>query len=125
MWLDSDCGEDQHDQNGGDDEATEAALRRLTRGQISWARDKWPEYHESLAIGLLINGVNKEMDLAELRVGLAQWKANEGENPGSFDNLYSPKDESSLLMICSRSSILQGNVARLDMRIVGAWIPSL
>ena len=65
------------------------------------------------------------MDLAEPRAGLAQWKANEGENPGSFDNLYNPKEESSLLMICSRFSVLQGNVARLAMRIVGAWIISL
>lgn len=80
------------------------APQRLTIRQIRQARDDWPEYHETIALGLPTYRVNREMDLPELRASLVQWNAKKGENTGSFENLYSLEDEPSLLIICSRLS---------------------
>lgn len=56
----SDFGEGQQGPNGRedeegdneDDEATESAPQRLTIRQIRQTRDDWPEYHETIALGL-------------------------------------------------------------------------
>ena len=47
---------------------------------------------------------SRPLRLDEIRASLARWHANEGENPVSFDNLYSVEDQPSLLICCSRFS---------------------
>ena len=58
------------------------------------------------------------MSLDKARARLARWHANEGENPGSFDNLYNVEDQPSLLICCSRSSNRKAETDLLAKRVL-------